>query len=240
MKLDRQDRPRQPQGQPTAGSGGSGRRRARFSCACPFHSVAVCPAACTTSCCNVSGESSRCSDLARARSASSSGPTTTTEAWRPTRRRPQTARLAVNSSTASTGPLTAVATPRRSSASALSTIRPGRSRSRAQAARPPRRSGGWRAGSCGDARRTRRAAGRRRSACHRVEARVGLVEHRHLGPGGQADHDPEGRAHPPGQLLDRPPGGQPEVGQQGVRQLGAPVRVEPRRDPQRVPDFESG
>ena len=39
---------------------------------------------------------------------------------------------------------------------------------------------------------------------HRVEARVGLVEHGHLRPGGEADHDPERRAHSPGQLLDRP------------------------------------
>ena len=51
----------------------------------------------------------------------------------------------------------------------------------------------------------------------RVQAGVGLVEQRHLGPGGQADHDAQGRAHPPGELLDRPVGREVEVARAAPR-----------------------
>ena len=58
-----------------------------------------------------------------------------------------------------------------------------------------------------------------------VQARVRLVEHRHLGPCRQADHYPERRPHPPGQLLDRAVRGQREVRQQGVGEFAAPRRA---------------
>jgi hypothetical protein len=41
-------------------------------------------------------------------------------------------------------------------------------------------------------------------AGHRVQTRVGLVEQRDLGPGGQADHDAQCGAHPAGELPDLP------------------------------------
>jgi hypothetical protein len=73
---------------------------------------------------------------------------------------------------------------------------------------------------------------------HRVQAGVRLVEQRHLGPGGQADHDAQGRAHPAGELPDLPVERQVEFGDHRPGQLVAPVRVERGGGLQRVPDLE--
>ena len=73
---------------------------------------------------------------------------------------------------------------------------------------------------------------------HRVEARVGLVEQRHLGAGGQPDRDPERRTLPARQLLDHLARPHPEVVQQRRCQRGVPVRVEPGRGAQRLTDLD--
>jgi hypothetical protein len=72
----------------------------------------------------------------------------------------------------------------------------------------------------------------------RVQPRVRFVEQRHLGPGGQSDHDAQRRAHSPGELPDLPVQRQAEFLEQRAGQLVAPVRVEPGRGLHRLPDLQ--
>ena len=74
----------------------------------------------------------------------------------------------------------------------------------------------------------------------RVEAGVGLVEEGDLRLRGQADDDPQGRAHTARELLDRPVRRQVEVAEQRLGEFAVPVRVEPRCRAQRVPNLEVG
>src|SRR5262249_38097400 len=82
------------------------------------------PTAWTITCCNDRGSRLRCSSRARALSPASSVSPITTVSWAAIRRRSQVVRPPTNASTAAIGPLTVVAAPRTSSASASSTTRP--------------------------------------------------------------------------------------------------------------------
>jgi hypothetical protein len=75
---------------------------------------------------------------------------------------------------------------------------------------------------------------------HRVQAGVGLVEQRHLGPGRQAEDDADRRAHPARELLYLAVERQRKVGEQRLGQVAAPVRVEPRGHLEDLPDLEVG
>ncbi len=64
-----------------------------------------------------------------------------------------------------------------------------------------------------------------------VQAGVGFVEKGHLGPSREADDDAQRRAHPSRELLYDPVGGQRELIDQRLGQLGAPVGIEPGAHP---------